>query len=400
MTLQKQFWKSQPLDVNCTKESKIVSDRTSLMLQINKNIKEFNYSLRHEELDLEDDIILESVTDFINDCYEKDSDSTHLIYKKEVVKFFASNNYIALGFYPKKCNKMIGFVIGSKQKLCYNGNGNGNLDDVKKYNTVEVNFLSLKKVFHNMHMSSYMIAVLSKLCIEKFDTECAVYTTSQWLNGKYYTQKNYYHRLLSVEKIYKKSVFTDNRIKVVKNICNSFNYTYLFDRELHYYNVKHNKLDDENVIDLVLLNLNGFYKKNNILYLEKTKEDMLDIIQNPYFHIFILRNKETNEMDAICYFNIDVNNKRTTTLTKDGYLYWYFFTSMKKKHVHNILEYINEYIYKNGIFDIITVCDPFGFDEKMYTLMKFTKGKGLLNYFAYNLSIPTIEPKKNGLFTI
>lgn len=388
---QKQFWKSQPLDVNCFNDPNIVYDREALLLQIDNNIKQFKFNLEHKELDLNDDTVLTSVTSFVNNCY-KENNRHYLIYKKEVVKFFASKEYIALGFYPNKSEKMIGFIIGSRRTLCYNS-----ARYIIKYNAVEVDFLCLNSIFHNMHMSSYIISVLSKKCIEKFNTECAIYTTSESLESKFFTQKNYYHRLISVDTLYEENC---DKVKLMKKIYNTFNYSMSFKKKLTYYNAKNTLLEDDNLIDKILINLNNFYKKNSDVYTEKTRDEFINMIQNPYFHLFILNEDDQDSMEAICYFNIDIEDKVTTKLSKDGYLYWYFVSSMKREHVHNVLEYVNEYVYKNKIFDGITLCDPFGFTQKKYEIMKFTKGTGHLNYYVYNLSIPEIEPKRNGLFTI
>jgi hypothetical protein len=190
----------------------------------------------------------------------------------------------------------------------------------------------------------------------------------------------------------------------MKKIYNTFNYTMSFNKVISYYNAKHSLLENENLIDKILLNLNNFHKKNNTVYTEKTKDELVSMLQNPCFHLFILQDPDQDQdpgkMDAICYFDISVKDKVTTTISRDGYLYWYFVSSMTKEHVHNVLEYTNKYIFEHKIFDVITICDPFGFSPKKYEIMKFTKGTGFLNYFVYNLSIPEIDPKRNGLFTI
>ena len=61
------------------------------------------------------------------------------------------------------------------------------------------------------------------------------------------------------------------------------------------------------------------------------------------------------------------------------------------------LEFINEYIYKNDIFDMITFTDIFNID---IPTMKCIKGTGQLSYYFYNLQIPLINNTKNGLITI
>ena len=63
----------------------------------------------------------------------------------------------------------------------------------------------------------------------------------------------------------------------------------------------------------------------------------------------------------------------------------------------NLIEYINEYVFKHNLLDLITLMD---ITSDKYKTFKILNSSNKLYYYMYNLQLSQIEPFKNGLITI
>jgi hypothetical protein len=157
--------------------------------------------------------------------------------------------------------------------------------------------------------------------------------------------------------------------------------------------------NDGTNIDLINVLYNKYIdyaKKTYDVYEIITLQEFENTFNNDSFYHFILRKKESKDIISyICMFRLDTFNSQKNTGYKGGYLYYMFFNDNVKKE--NVIEYINEYIYKNSIFDVITFTDIFNFD---YNNIKCISGTGLLRYYLFNMKCNSIENSKNGLITI
>ena len=124
---------------------------------------------------------------------------------------------------------------------------------------------------------------------------------------------------------------------------------------------------------------------------------MYDILKNPIFYKFILRNNKNEIIDFVCikWFYITNNKEKDKFYSKNGKYYCSFYSNSSSLYISYILEAISEYCYRNNILDIITLEDFFTGDETNY--FKLIK-KCARYYYIKNIKTSfVVNSRKNGL---
>lgn len=419
------FWKDKPVAVS--NETYLNNNNTIVSKQILSIDKLFDITkseIENNKIKLDYDVIInpndnikQHLLNFINNNYMSKNAQFTLIYTKDLLNYFISNNTLCIVFYPKgtKSNlttfnsildKIIGIIIGKPQIL--------NIRHIIKdenytqlYNSIDVDFLCIKQQLRNLHVSSYMINVLTNKCITEYDKKicCATYTTNRMLNVKPFCTSTYYNRPLQIDNLLKCELLINDNVNI-KQIYNTFEYSrdFLLNKNLIYFNTLENNVGDSHKISNELYDLLQKYNKSQYdIYAYKSKHDILHLLKNPAFHKFIVKDSTDTITDFICLYNLETKNLKTNYTCQNGYIYTLFLSKTDDLYKSNILELISEYCYQYKIFDMIIMLNIFDntTDTKTDSLKcKFIKTYPNLYYYIYNIEIPTISSFRNGLITI
>jgi hypothetical protein len=416
------FWENKPVCVKKIQDKTKSKQFTSnLIVSPDTLLKNSSNEIEKSKIQLEYDIILNPDDDcknylvkFINKNYEDEKSNLVLQYSKSLLDYFINADSLCIVFYSKgnrltnKINydKMIGLIIGKKHKLLIK-------DDIlefKQYDCIDVDFLCLVKQLRNLHVSSYMINVITKECMLQYDktVPCAVYTINKRLKVDCFCKKIYYHRPLQIENMLSSEMLDvngddtiqqDQKIKLLEKLYNSFSYSkdFLEQINLEYYT---NIQPDENIVDLIHDNLLNYNQTNHDIFEYKSKQDIVKILENPIFHKFVIKNHQGYITDFICLYNLDTFNTKTKNTSRNGHFYSMFLKDNSCTYMSYILETISKYCYDNNIFDVLTIMNVLNIKPEEYKLYKLLRGSASLYYYTYNIEIPNINPHKNGLVTI
>lgn len=399
--MENSFWENKPLNVSEKGSFNQILTNEQLLEKINKELNEskvkLNYSIFNQENTT--DLKYEEIINFINNNYIVGESNFKLCYTLDLFKFYCKDALI-LEFHPKgKKDITIGYIIGKKEKLNikkssldYYIERKDNLIDI-----LEVNFLCLTPKLRNLHIGPYMINCLTKESISKFNIGIAHYTINSPIKSPYISKKQFYHRMLNIDKLINCKFLNDDSngkdIPLLKKVYNTFDYHKTSDTYFNDYRVI--LLENSNQIHMEsrIYDLYKEYARNTYdIYQEMSLEELHEILDNKDFYNFIILDSVDSTVAFISFFKLD-----TTTdngIYKNGYYYKMFFRN--ENVIEDSLEFINEYIYSKRIFDVLTLPDMF----KDLSKIKYVKGTGNLKYYLYNMSSSKIDNHKNGLITI
>lgn len=375
-----------------------------------------NYKINEQGLDLN------KLCDFINTNYSNENVSNNdnnndnnigfkFIYSIDTIKYYIYNSLV-ISFYSlhteKYPAKMIGLIIGKKTELFI---------DTVKYDSVEVNFLTLDPKVRNKNLATLMISILTRETIIKYSIGIAHYTINNPIKAPCYGLKYYFHRMINIKNLFDTKFISDeiSNLNKYKIIYNNFK-NYLPDQQILYLNKKNISdisLISNEFINFICKNINEYSKKNYKIYEYKTQEQISQLFNSDSFHhfIFIESNSEQVNFKQQDLKNLDLKfiknyiclNELETLCTinnlsySNGYIYMGFYTNK----LDIIIEKISEYIYlfedSNKIVDVITWSDLFNVDESCTIAVK---GSGFLKYYLYNIQTIPISNHKNGLVTL
>lgn len=411
------FWHNKPLNVQKFNSCNSYNLRSSYILtpdvllnNVDKEIIDNKLQLDYHVMTSPDEEIILQLLDFINKNYNETDNTMSLEYSKELFHYYITSNTLCILFYPKNhkpthvnTDNMIGFVCGKRQIMYIKDSIEQ--DNFKQYDIVDGNFLCLVKSLRKLHLSSYMINVMTKECLNYSDKKisCSAYTVSQKLNTKSFSKKSFYHRPLNITNLLASELISDNN-SIMKKIWNTFSYEMSFLNNSKFIFLEIDKLDTDELNQLVDKLHDKLLTYNKLVYDifdYKSKNDIKKILTNTAFYKFLIINKTTGEIeDFICLYNLVTKNNITKNSSRNGYFY-IFMTLKDDNYKCNIIEYISEYCYKNNLFDMITTMDimePQNFNK--YKKLKLLSGSTDLYYYLYNITLSPIEPYKNGLITI
>lgn len=358
--------------------------------------KQFNFNLDYKIIKKVSTNTIQQIKVFFNQHYITSSkDHYKLFYSIDLFSFYIQNSVI-IEFYPKNKSKVIGYIIGKKCNLAINKD-----DTHRTLQSIEVNFLCLIPQLRNIGISNYMKQILAKECSTSFNINKAHFTSSHNINMPFFCEKKFYHRVFNIKVLKDINWFldyTDDDELKYKQFFNTFNITNEF-KEQFYINYYSNLEYDEKSLELI----NTLYPLY-ISYCEKQFEiyEKIDIntfkssFFNKAFHHFVIKKKSDSNIYAyVSLFQLDTLYTLKDIKCKSGYYYYMFFNDNISKS--NALEFVHEYIFNNGLFDLVNFSDIFDFDM---SLIKTVSGSSQLKYYSLNNNISTIVPSRNGLVTI
>lgn len=399
--MEKSFWESKPVNVNETGDFSQILSNENLLEKINKELNESKVKLDYSILK---DIKFEEIVDFINNNYIVGGSNFKLCYTANLLKFYCKNALV-LEFYPKGKKTIVGYIIGKKEKLNIKKRIDIKGKDIKGkekdqnkayfslIDILEVNFLCLTPKLRNLHIGPYMINCLTKESISKFNIGIAHYTINSPIKSPYISKKQFYHRMINIDNLIKTKFISEDinekLLKKFKNVFNTFEYQNTFNDERVILLKNSNQIDVKSRI----YNFYKEYAKNTYdIHQEISLEELNEILDNKDFYNFIILDGMDSTVAFISFFRLDTTTDNGTY--KNGYYYKMFFKN--ENVIIDSLEFINEYIYTNSIFDVLTLTDTF----KDLSKMKCVPGSGNLKYYLYNMTGSKIDNHKNGLITI
>uniref|UniRef100_A0A6C0H6G7 glycylpeptide N-tetradecanoyltransferase n=1 Tax=viral metagenome TaxID=1070528 RepID=A0A6C0H6G7_9ZZZZ len=403
MTDKLSFWKNKPVKIRPQSPVTTIKSGEELVKMVSDEITNSKIQLDYQLINM-CDTELQPIIEFINKNYMNNNSDHMLSYNTDMIKFFLGDpkNSLVLAFYPRTSNnsnkKIVGVVCGSKHKLCIRGK------DSDSFECMDINFLCVAKQLRKIHVSSYIINIITRECVERFGVICAGYTTGVTLKIPHFSKKWYYHRLINIDKTIQTQLFSEEfDSEVIRKVYNTFNYQTVFKRQhaLEYHGRANGTAPNCFIQKLASITqaLQNYCHTNYDVYFEKTLTEIQKIFDNPNFHVFLVM-RDNQITDFVSLFNIDTMCLDNGETCRNGYLYYYYFSNDSLDHKQNVLEMIAEYCYQHNIFDLLTVCDPFGVSSHEYKTIKFLRGTGSLNYYMYNMKMHKILNENNGLVTI
>lgn len=394
------FWKTKPVVISEEKKefNQILSNQDMLEIvinQINSSKLKLDYKLySFEKIISKSELLtnqkLNEIVVFINNNYISGGDDNDFkyIYTFDLLKLYCKDAVI-LEFYPKNNTKIVGYIVGKRTKmLCFN----------KCSEFLEVNFLCLTTNLRNLKLAPFMINCLTKESIINYDIGIAHYTINSPIKSPYFSKKKFYHRMINIDNLIKCKFLNDdsdsNGKNILKKVYNTFDYQETFDTEYNDDCVILIKNSKQIHVESRIYNLYKEYAKNTYdIYQEMSLEELNEILDNKDFYNFLITDGQDATIAFISFFRLDTNTNNGTY--KNGFYYKMFFRD--NNVIKDSLEFINEYIYKNNIFDVITFADHFDINFKQ---MKCVEGTGELKYYLFNYNFTKINNHKNGLITI
>lgn len=396
------FWKDKPVVVRNEKvKVRQILSTTELLnnIEIDINIAKKWSKLEWKIIDLSQVECKKSMLEFVNNNYENPGTKTTLDYSLDLFDYFCQKNTLAIAFYPVGKSYQVGFITGVKKQIKVKS------EESKILTALEVNFLCLLPELRNMHLSSYMISILSRESLLQFpDISGAIYTVGQKLQIQPFSLKVYYHRPINIDNMYNVGLLDKYYMsEIPKCIYSSFNYNYELTqlKTLEYIDKKEFKLGiykDER--DNIESKLNEWLDSKMNIY--EIRENLWEILEGDAFEIFIIRNQKTNDItDFVVMYKMNSVLKSDKTIScKNGYLYMYFFESESRDDCIDILEWIGSLCKEKNILDSMIIMQPFEGSNNQYIRRKYLLGTGFLNYYFYNIELYNITPFTNGLVTI
>lgn len=404
------FWINKPLGINDISNISYILDSNTLLSQINTEISNSKLSLDYHIITSPDRSLKSQILKFINNNYNSINSNLSLEYSKELFDYYITSDTLCILFYPRNkkptdisAQNMIGFICG-RPEIIYIKQKN----DFQQYKTIDVNYLCLIKPLRKLHVSSYIINILTKECILKSNKQviCAVYTIGKIVNAQSFSNKSFYHRPINIEKLINSNLLNlDKYPQALKIVFEKFDWNKDFLKDYKFIHLTKDYLDTnyknlENIVNQIHDKLLFINKNNYDIFDYKSKDDIKKLLLNKSFYNFLIINKHNDEIeDFICLYNLITKNIVNNNYSRNGYFY-IFMTSKNDTFKYNIIEYISEYSFTNNLFDMIILMNVMenGFDDNIHYKILNTSSK--LYYYMYNLKLPQIHPSKNGLVTI
>jgi hypothetical protein len=436
------FWKNKPVSIKQVFTSNLIVTADTLLENSSKEMETGKIQLDYDVILNPDTYTRQQMLNFINKNYGDDKSDLVLEYSQELFDYFIKPDNLCIVFYARgnRLNnaynfpKMIGLIIAKKhqlfirdktdtdkatdnttEKIIENNITSDKIEtyrDFKVYDCIDVDFLCLIQKLRNMHVSSFMINAVTKECMIQYDktVACAVYTVGKRLAVENFCKKTYYHRPINIENVLKTDMLSvsdcddeETGSRLLKRVYNSFSYPRSFfdDRILEYFtNFDDYETDKSIFTDVIYNNLFSYSCKTYDIFEHRTREDILNMLKNPVFHKFVIRDQAGIIKDFVCLYNLDTRNGKINDKSRNGHFYTWFLSNPSNEYLSYVLEAISEYSYNNNIFDMITIMNIFNARPEDYKTFKLLRGSADLYYYVYNIEVPKIMSHKNGLVTI
>jgi hypothetical protein len=370
------FWKSKPVKIGDS--IKQILKSSELLEKIKQELETSKIKLKFK-VNFGDEMSEKEILLFcknVNNYYHNSGkDNVSIVYSPDLIKYFLKDS-IVISFYSHE--KCIGCISGKRKTLIFSS---------REINCIEVNFLCLFEKLRGIHVSSEMINILTKECVERYDTSIAYYTISKKISSPSFCEKHVFHRPLNIENLVKIN-FINGDYNVLKNI-------YLVNDETVKQRVKYiNGIYSNDIIDTIYNRILDYSKKTYTIFDHITRDQIISIFENKTFHHFLFYQGDTIT-NYVCLFKLDTTFD--LGICRNGMLFSLFLEFLSETHIKNIFDSISNYCYNHDLFDVITLTDLF---DVNYQNINFLKGTASLNYHIYNLETQCVKPCKNGLVTI
>lgn len=382
------FWKTKPLQVSSKSiVPSYILDKSSLIKKISEELQATKISLVSEVLDI--NVNRTTILQFINENYEYDNVPYKLQYTEELFAYFCGSEYVALGFYHK--TTMVGFMVGSVKNMVARNMPN-------EFQTVEVNFLCLVKQLRNLHVSSFMVNVMSKECLTRFEkVNSSFYTVGKKLNTSNFSNKQYYHRPVDISKMLEAGLLASwYDVPVYRRVWADFNYNYTLKLRKTLYRIRNEYEGQDELVE----KLYEYYMQNYDIFDVKSKYDISEMLKSECFQCFLTKDKWGNVCDFVSFYTLDTLSVKSKTVCTGAYFYCGFFESDDLRSKFDILELIGEYFSEHDQVHMMIIMDLFGLAPTEYMSRKYIMGSADINYYFYNLRTNVVLSQKNGLVTI
>lgn len=365
--MQHKFWNTQPVfteqSINSgypIKEYKV----EDISLDPIK-ISNYNWTV----IDLNDDIEMNKISEFINNYYVEDTSNTfRLNYETNFLKLILKCEYDDLCIGIKYKGEYLCLITATLINI--------GIDD-KEFRTNMVNFLCIHPKLRGKNIAPILIKEITRRVYLKGNFQ-AIYTSEKMLSKPIVTVK-YYHRILNLDKCIKTGFKDINKknIKIYEKLYSLSNIKYLYVKlDIHNFN-EHIYLCNE---------LNSYMKQFKI-YEYFTLDEFKRIFMNDYINSYIVTDINNNKIGFVSYYkqNIKVINNSQDLVT--GNLYYY---SIEDKYLCDIINDIL-IISKNNNCDVFNVTNIMK-NELFFKKLKFDEGTGISNYYIYNWQTSCILP--------
>ncbi len=369
------FWSSKPVKIGETVKQIMTS--SDVLKKIKNELENSKIKLKFD-VKYGDDLSEPEILHFCNNVnkhyHNSNTEEFSIIYSPDLIKYFLKDSII-LRFYSRDI--CIGCISGKRKTLIF---------PLNKIDCIEVNFLCLFEKLRGMHVSSEMINILTKECIERYNTSIAYYTISKKISSPSFCEKQIFHRPVNIDNLLKINfIYGDHDVLKNRYLTNNIS-----TKHIKYINGS----GCDAIFDTIYTKLLKYSKNTYTVFDHITRDHIRDIFENKSFHHFLFYNDDFIT-DYICMFKL--NTVSNLGICRNGVLFALFLDTDSEAHLKNIFDNVSEYSLNNDLLDVITMTDLF---DVNYKNIKFLKGTESLNYHIYNLETPRTKPCKNGLVTI
>jgi hypothetical protein len=374
-----------------------VLDFDVLSKTIKTEIKNAKFQLDYETVDTSNEFAINEISQFIRKNYGEKRNDHALLYSTDLIRYFAQD-CLTLCFYPKGKKQIVGVIMGKRTNVRIKNNAT-----FHEFLGIDVDFLCLVKPLRKLHISPYMINVLTISCIKKYQgqVKCAFYTSGKRLDAENFGEKCYYHRPIVFDNLLECFLLDESMdTKTCRTVYGTFSYVprHFVNKEIVYFRGSCDKrMPIGDMVDLQY-KIENYANRMYHVYTVKTIQDLQHMFRNPAFHHFVFK-RDGCITDYVCMFELQTACLSNSQSCDNGYVYVMFFERLEDSYKASVLEKVCEICSTEGVFDMVTVLDMFD-DSDEYRSSKLLKGTGALYFYMYNVNMSNVLPSKNGIVTI
>jgi hypothetical protein len=361
-------------------------------------------SLIYKIIENPDTDIKNVIYGFINKHYILVGNSNTVnVYSNELLDCLLKNSVCVI-FLPKDNEQLNDTIIGLAffHKDYFYSKGNSEITNQIPY--INVKLLCLSTDFYNIHILKFMIKCIGKIYTMKNNEtiKYIIYKLRRPISLSYFCKKSYYCRPINIDHTItnQNSSFNfnniiDSNLPLIKKLYNTFSYPTYFVNDFHlefFLDLKDLSHDEKTSFVNTIFNLVNNYKSSSYtIYKSDTKQDIEEMLSNPNFYKFIIRDQNNVINNFICLYSCDIYYD---TKCKNAIVYSIVLENLSLSYLSYILEYISEYCYNNNLCDMI-ILDNF-VDITGYKIYKLSRFHLDCYYYCEQFDIKT-KPCKNGL---
>ena len=268
--------------------------------------------------------------------------------------YFNHNDTILFHFYNS--DGIIGYIVARNKKFVINRN---------PIQAMEISFFCICPRLRHIHLAPYLLNILIKECIERYNISIAFYSIIAPIKSLHYVQKLIYHRPINVKRLLENDFLDttfDNSIFYSFDVHSDTKVIYL-----------HKKSPQKLFINRLQQKYDKFVKDNFKIY---ETINLTNLFSSNLFHHFIFYDTLGSVTGFFCICTLDFN----------GYNQGLLYTYLCETDLNNCIEMISEYASKYKLFDV------FSFYKTSKThLTKTLCGVNSTKYYLFNYSINPIE---------